>query len=198
MQPLEPMHTKLIGLVVCGCLIGFGVSPAAAQRRTPATGMWAVGGSIGPTTPSDASLNNGVDLVGNAEYYVTPRVSVRGQLGGARWDVIGRGFNGRINPLYLDGNVVYNWEGGVIHPFVTGGLGMYRFGSSLGATPNTTDTHLGLNGGGGVEYFLTRRTAATAELLYHKVDAFTSPLTTFNDGSFWSISFGAKVYFTPR
>jgi hypothetical protein len=37
-----------------------------------------------------------------------------------------------------------------------------------------------------------------AELLFHKVDAFTSPLTAFGDGSFWSFSAGAKIYFPPR
>jgi len=191
------MRIHLI-VLSCALVLVIGVSPAAAQRRAPAADMWAVGGSIGPTTPADASLDNGVDLVGNAEWYATPRVSVRGQLGGARWDVIGRGFSGRVNPLYVDGNVVYNWEGGVIHPYVTGGLGVYRFGSSVGLVPEATDTHLGVDGGGGVEYFVTRRTAVTAELLFHKVDAFTSPLTTFGDGSFWSFSAGAKIYFAPR
>jgi len=187
-----------LSFAISALLVVSFVTPAAAQRSTPATGMWAVGGSIGPTTPTDASLANGVDLVGNAEWYVTPRVSVRGQLGGAQWDVLNRGFTGRVNPLYVDGNVVYNWEGGVIHPFVTGGLGVYRFGSRLGALPDSSDTHLGVNGGGGVEYFVTRRTAVTAELLFHKVDAFTAPLTTFGDGSFWSFSAGAKIYFPPR
>jgi hypothetical protein len=160
--------------------------------------MWAVGGSIGPTAPSDASLDRGVDLVGNAEWYATPRVSIRGQIGGARWDVIGRGFTGRVAPLYVDGNIVYNWEGGVVHPFVTGGVGLYRFGSALGPIPESSDTHLGVDGGGGVEYFVTRTASATAELLYHKVDAFSSPLTVFGSGSFWSFSAGAKIYFRPR
>jgi hypothetical protein len=191
-----------LSIILAALFIASSVAPVAAQRRTvtrtPAADMWAVGGSIGPTTPSDASLDSGVDFVGNAEYYVTPRLSVRGQLGGARWDVIGRGFAGNVHPLYLDGNVVYNWEGGVIHPFVTGGLGMYRFASALALTPNTTDTHLGVNGGGGLEYFVTRRTAVTAEVLYHKVDAVTSPLTRFGDGSFWSFSAGGKVYFRAR
>jgi len=184
---------------VCALLVLIGASPAAAQRRarTPAADTWAVGGSIGPSAPSYASLDNGVDLIGNAEWYVTSRVSLRGQLGGARWDVVGRGFAGPINPLYVDGNVVYNWEGGVIHPYVTGGLGVYRFGSSLGPFPESSDTHPGVDGGGGVEYFVTRRTTVTAELLYHKVDAFTSPLTVFGAGSFWSFGVGAKVYF-PR
>src|SRR5262249_58180325 len=97
-----------------------------------------------------------------------------------------------------DGNVVYNWEGGAVHPFVTGGLGVYRFGAALGVLPETSDTHLGFDGGGGVEYFVTRRTALTAELLFPQVDPFTSPLTSFNHGSFWSFGAGAKVYFPRR
>jgi len=191
------MRTQL-SLAICGLLVVIIVTPAAAQRRaparTPAAGMWAVGGSIGPTTPSDASLDRGVDLIGNAEWYATSRLSLRGQLGGAHWDVLGRGFTGKVNPLYVDGNIVYNWEGGVIHPYVTGGLGVYRFGSSLNLVPESSDTHLGVNGGGGVEFFVTRQAALTAELLYHKVDAFTSPLTTFGAGSFWSFGVGGKVY----
>jgi outer membrane protein with beta-barrel domain len=192
------MQNNLIVVVVFAGLLGFGSTPVAAQRRAPAAGMWAVGGSIGPTSPADTGLDNGVDLVGNAEWYATPRLSVRGQLGGARWDVLGRGPDRRIAPFYADGNVVYNWEGGAVHPYVTGGLGVYRFRSSLGILPDTSDTHLGLNGGGGVEYFVTRRSAVTGELLLHKVGVFTSPLTTSSDGSFWSVSFGAKVYFPRR
>jgi hypothetical protein len=197
------MRTYL-SVLVSALVLVIGVTPAAAQRRasasarTPAADMWAVGGSIGPTTPSDASLDRGVDFAGNVERYLTPRVSIRGQLGGAHWDVIGRGFTGRVQPLYVDGNVVYNWEGGVIHPYVTGGVGVYRFGSSLGALAESNDTHLGVDGGGGAEYFVTKMTAVTAELLYHKVDAFSSPLTVFNAGSFWSFGVGGKVYFRPR
>jgi outer membrane protein with beta-barrel domain len=191
------MRMNLI-VLVCGCLITVGVRPAAAQRRAPGADMWAVGGSIGPTTPTDGSLDSGVNLVGNAEWYVTPRVSVRGQLGGAHWDVVGRGFTGTVRPLYVDGNLVYNWEGGVIHPYVTGGVGVYRFGSALGPLPESGDTRFGVDGGGGVEYFVTRRAAVTAELLYHKVDAFASPLTVFDAGSFWSFGVGGKVYFPGR
>ena len=68
----------------------------------------------------------------------------------------------------------------------------------LGVLPDASDTHLGVNGGGGIEYFVTRHASLTAELLYHKVDAFSAPLTTFSDGSFWSFGLGAKVYFPQR
>jgi hypothetical protein len=32
-----------------------------------------------------------------------------------------------VRPLALTGNVAYNFEGGRLHPFVTGGVGMYRY-----------------------------------------------------------------------
>jgi hypothetical protein len=31
-------------------------------------------------------------------------------------------------------------------------------------------------------------------VLYHKVGAFNAPVTTFNDGSFWTIDVGLKAY----
>ena len=91
--------------------------------------MWAVGASIDATVPHDASLQNGLEVAGNIEAYLAPRVSIRGQFGATWWDIIGRGFTGTVKPIFFDGNLVYNWEGGVWHPYVTAGLGAYRFHS---------------------------------------------------------------------
>jgi len=168
--------------------------PAAAQRRVPNTGMWAAGLSTGAAGPADPSLDTGLQLVGNVERYFTPRVSIRGQLGASWWDITGRHFSGTITPVFIDGNVVYNWEGGAFHPFVTGGVGLYRFHASESATQDRTDTQPGVNVGGGLEYFLTRRATLTTELDYHKVGDFNTPLATFNDGSFWRFGVGAKMY----
>jgi hypothetical protein len=85
--------------------------------------MWAVGGSAGVAAPTDDSLSAGFDLAGNVEGYLTSRVSVRAQVSGAWWDIVGRGFTGTVSPFVFDGNLVYNWEGGKVHPFVTGGVG---------------------------------------------------------------------------
>ena len=57
-------------------------------------------------------------------------MSLRGQFGAGWWDIVGQRFSGTVKPFYVDGNVVYNWEGGILHPFVTGGIGMYRFRST--------------------------------------------------------------------
>jgi hypothetical protein len=178
-----------------GLILSLGAAPAAAQGRgrVPGTGMAAVGASIGASAPSDASLQNGLELVGSAEGYLTPRVSIRGQLGGAWWDITGRRFTGTFKPIFVEGNVVYNWEGGAIHPYVTGGIGFYHYGFDIPAT-NGTDNRFGGDLGGGVEYFFNRHTTLTGELLYHAVSTPThSPVGDF-ESRFWSVTLGIKRY----
>jgi len=179
--------------VVAFCSLAFAAAPAVAQRA-PAPGMWAVGGSVGVSVPADPSLDKGLDVAASVEGYLTSRVSVRGQLGGSWWDIVGRNFTGTVTPLRLDGNILYNWEGGKVHPYVTAGVGMYRYRSTIAGAPDGSDTDAGFNVGGGFEYFLTRRATVTGEALYHKVGSFNTPVTTFNDGSFWSIDVGLKTY----
>jgi opacity protein-like surface antigen len=191
------MRSLLIVTAIGGAIVLL-ATPAAAQQRAaqvPAEGMWGLGGSIGAAGPSDASLQNGFDFAGNIERYVTPRFSIRGQLGVTSWDIQGRGFGGSITPFFADANAVYNWEGGVVDPYVTGGIGVYHYHASETATQDQSDTKPGLNFGGGAEVFFNRRTTLTGELTYHKVGAFDSPLTTFQDGSFWRFGVGLKTYF---
>jgi hypothetical protein len=183
------------GLILIVGLVTFAAAatPAFAQRA-PAPGMWAVGGSIGATAPADPSLDNGLEVAANLERYLTSRVSVRGQLGGSSWDIVGRGFAGAVKPVRLDGNLVYNWEGGVWHPYVTAGLGIYHYRSMISGALNGADTDAGVNVGGGIEYFFSRRATFTGEALYHRVGAFNTPVATFNEGSFWSFDVGLKAY----
>ena len=182
-------------LIVTLSLLVVGASHAYAQRRVPAEGMWGLGGSIGAGVPSDPSLANGLEFAANLERYVTPRVSIRGQLGGMWSDIVGRHFTGTLNPVILDGNVVYNWEGGVLHPFVTGGAGLYFYRSLINGAPAMTDTRPGFDVGGGLELFYNRRTTMTAEALYHVVSQVDTPVTIFNQGQFWTFGVGVKRYF---
>lgn len=167
-------------------------APVFAQR-TPSKGMAAVTAAIGAGKPNDNSLDNGFDLAISLDGYLTSRVSVRGQLGASWWDVQNRGFAGTVKPVRFDGNLVYNWEGGVWHPFVTAGPGVYSFKSTTGGRDGR-DTHIGANFGGGLEYFFRRRTTITAEALYHAVPSFDTAFATF-DGSYWTIDIGLKGYF---
>ncbi len=185
-----------VAVLALGSIVSIGVTPASAQRRGPVpnTGMAAIGGSIGASVPSDASLQNGPELAGQIEGYLTPRVSIRGQVGAAWWDITGRGFRGTVKPVFVDGNVVYNWEGGAIHPYVTGGFGLYHYGFDIPGA-NGTDNKFGVDLGGGLEFFFRRHATLTGEVLYHAVSTPThSPVTDF-ESRFWTLSMGVKRYF---
>jgi hypothetical protein len=166
-----------------------GTTPALAQRRVPNTGMGAIGASIGAALPTERNLENGLELAGNLEGYLTPRVSIRGQVGTAWLDFTGGAATAR--PLFVDGNVVYNWEGGQWHPYVTGGVGYYRYHVESGSA---TDGNAGFDLGAGFEYFFTRHSTLTAEVLYHKVGEVFAPPLVVPDGSFWTFAIGAKTY----
>ena len=81
--------------------------------------MTGVSFSTGITIPRDDSLETGPTLIVKGERYITPRVSVRGLFGGSWNDVTGQGFTGTSRPIMLNGNVVYNWEGGKVYLYVT-------------------------------------------------------------------------------
>ena len=187
------MRNTTISVVTVGLLL---FTSSALAQRAPSKGMAAVTASIGAAKPNDATLDNGFDLAVSLDGYLTPRVSVRAQVGGSWWDVQNRGFVGTVKPVRVDGNLVYNWEGGAWHPFVTAGPGVYSFKSTTGGRDGR-DTHIGANFGGGLEYFFRRRTTITGEALYHAVPSFDTPFATF-DGSYWTIDIGLKAYFGGR
>jgi hypothetical protein len=172
---------------------------AAAQRGAgpvPDQGMTGVGISIGGSLPSDAGLMNGFEIAGNIETYLSPRVSLRGQVAWTKWDIVGRGFKGSVKPLVFDGNVVYNWEGGAWHPYVTAGIGLYHYAFDIdGLASDAHDNKFGANLGGGIEGFLTRHTTFTGEVLYHAVQTpAIGPVGAF-ESRFWSLRGGFKHYF---
>ena len=62
------MRSRFIPIVLAfGLILSVYVAPAAAQRRAPARDMWAVGGSIGLSVPTDPSLNQGFGIAGNID-----------------------------------------------------------------------------------------------------------------------------------
>ena len=166
-----------------------------ARRPVPDKGMAAVGVSVGAALPNEPSFANGFDLAAQVEGYLTPRVSVRGQFSGAWWDIRDHPYTGSVDPIVLDGNLVYNFEHGVWHPYVTGGVGAYRYHWTEPGVPNGSNTYSGVNLGGGVEYFFTRDATLTTEFIFHKVGDVDVARATLHDGSFWSVTMGGKKYF---
>jgi hypothetical protein len=172
--------------------------PAAAQSGpVPARGMSAFGLSLGAAMPGDDGLTSGLILGVSGETYFSRRVSLRGQLSGA-WFGLESNRDDRdddgVRPLAVAGNLVYNWEHGIWHPYATAGLGVYTFRFTEGDV-DSHDTTVGFNLGGGIEYFLHRQDTLTAEVLFHPlVGDVHSRFSTYTPW-FWSIAGGYKRYF---
>ena len=162
--------------------------PAAAQ--TPDTAMSAVGADVGVLFPDEA-FEPALTLDAFGEYYLTPRLSLRGLFGWANPGVEGQ-TEDHFRQVKLLFNAVYNWEGGAWHPFVTAGAGAYFVRlkrEGRGDPPG--ETRGGLNFGGGAEYFTGARTAIKGEL---RLDIVSHP-EGFPDATGVTLSIGVKQYF---
>jgi hypothetical protein len=162
--------------------------PSSAQ--TPDTGLIGVGADFGVLFPDDA-FEKAVTIDTFAEYYVTPRVSVRGLFAWAS-----PGFENRTEDHFrqvkLLFNGVYNWELGTWHPFATVGAGAYFVRVLLDRLDDPdSETRGGINFGGGTEYFLDDMSSIKGELRW---DVVSHPPGLPNASGF-TITIGYKRYF---
>ena len=149
------------------CLMALPAS--ALAQRVPHTDSAAIGGDVGIFLPREDGMKWGPVLEGFYEYYFEPRTSVRIGLG---W------LKPRFDPFEEDSvryirvpiDVVYNWEGGAVHPFVGAGLGIY-FLQQQHNGDNVGESHTKLGGTlfGGAELFTSNTTAVKLEAKYHIV-----------------------------
>jgi outer membrane protein with beta-barrel domain len=203
-------------LLLAFAIVIWSVLPAGAQPRVPDEAM-ALGGWVGAALPTGDGLENGPHLAATLDGYLTPRLSVRGEVGIGWIGGDRRGFRSGLRPLVFNVNLVYNWERGVWHPYITGGLGLYRYTSAisagalldpalrdqliaLGLDPTqsagrveVSDNKLGANLGGGIEHFLTRRSTIVGDFRYHAVGNIGALAPV--EGSFVRLSVGLKRYF---
>ena len=142
--------------------------PALAQPRVPDREMWGVGGEVGVFLPQENGFGAGLDLQALAEYYLTPRTSIRAAFGWNDPSVDGGGASRRTARLTLD--VLYNWEGGRVHPFVGAGFGAYFLQPKIGGRAvGESRQEPGFSLAGGFEYFTARTFTIKAEARYHAV-----------------------------
>lgn len=164
--------------------------PGMASAQTPNTGLLAAGADIGVLFPDDA-FENALTAQGYGEYYLSPRVGVRGLLGFASPGFRGRTEN-HFREVKLLFNVAYNWEHGVWHPFATAGAGAYFVRIKRESLPDPDgETRGGINFGGGIEYFLSRVTTIKGELRW---DVVSHP-TDLPDATGLTLTVGLKRYF---
>jgi hypothetical protein len=150
----------------------------------------AVGADVGAFFPRQDGMKVGPTIEGFYEYYLTARDSLRV---GAGWT------NSRLEQEESDGvrqirvavDLVHNWEGGAVHPFIGAGIGTYFLQArDNGASVGESDTKFGGTIFGGAEFFTSNTFAVKGEAKYHivaKSDAY--------DPSGLALLIGVKAYF---
>jgi hypothetical protein len=117
------MNAQLRHLIVTAAILALS-SPAFGQGRTPTPDSAAIGGDVGVFLPRDSALTTGPTLEGFYEFYLSSRQSVRMGAGwlNPRFD---REHEDSLRQIRIAFDVVHNWEGGSVHPFVGAGSGVY-------------------------------------------------------------------------
>src|SRR5262249_23204821 len=98
-------------------------APALAQRMPHATAD-AFGGEIGAFVPQQDGMRTSPEISGFYEHYLTARNSLRAVVGWANPKLLDS-TDHSTRQVRIGGELIHNWEGGVIHPFVGAGLGAY-------------------------------------------------------------------------
>jgi hypothetical protein len=140
-------------------------APAAAQSRVPDSQMMALGADVGILFPGE-QLEPGPVVSALWEYYLTPRTGIRTTLGWAN-PAFERNEEDSQRQIKLALDLLYNWEYGKVHPFVSGGAGVWFLqekdnGNNFGESEHKG----GLTFGAGLDYFVARTAALKFEGRY--------------------------------
>jgi hypothetical protein len=176
-------------------LLAVAAAPASAQQRVPDRGMFAIGLDAGFAIPQDDLLDPGAFTGVSAEYYLTPRISLKARFGGAWFGGEDESFSEQMSPMHLTGHLVYNWEFGKIHPYAAAGGGWYRYRFRFADESAGTDSKFGVNFGGGVEYFFSRTDTIAGDVTFHVISGDALSSFFVYKASYWSFSGGYKKYF---
>jgi len=163
------MARALVFPVLLSMLSATAALAAHKASQAPKVGDMAVSANLGFASAFDSNFD-GIEpaFTGTFEYYSTPRVSWRGLLGFTSFEADSPS-DAEVDFTFLNGNVSYNWEGGWVHPFVTGGIGIYSKDASSSLPPDADGTEFGLNAGGGLDWFLGERWALKFEGTFHGI-----------------------------
>ena len=186
-------HLNFRSVAIVSTLVLCIAVPAQAQRRearNPHQGSSAVLGEVGLFLPTQDGMTTGPAVEGAYEYYLTARNSLRLGVGWAN-PKLDREHSDGTRQIRVGGDLVHNWEGGAVHPFVGAGVGSYFLQSiDNGNTIGPSNTRFGARLLGGVEYFTSRSFAIKGEGRYDavmKANGYNPSGLTF--------SIGVKSYF---
>ena len=174
-------------ITVVAALMLFDPLTAAAQPRE---GQVALGADVGLFLPADEQFDGGLFGGAYVELYPAARVGIRPSIFVTNPE-FERGTDEHARQMRLGVDVIYNWEGGVVHPFVGAGTAAHilQF-TNNGEEVGDSNTELGLALLSGLEVFLNRAWTFKGEARYQWVDdrPGVNP-----DGL--ALTFGLKRYF---
>ncbi|HYT68599.1 MAG TPA: outer membrane beta-barrel protein [Vicinamibacterales bacterium] len=181
------MKAQLLGLTL---IMGLVPAMAFAQGRMPHKGAAAIGGEVGVFLPKEDALTRGPALEGFYEYYLSARDSVRLGVGWAN-PKFEHEKSDSLRQIRVGVDLVHNWEGGQVHPFVGAGVGTYflQFRDN-GHNVGDSETKVGGTIFGGAEFFTSNTVSVKGEARYHIV----SKINDFNPSGL-ALTFGVKSYF---
>ena len=129
----------------------------------PHTNAVAIGGEAGAFLPQADGMTNGLNVAGTFEHYITARDSLRAavEVAQPRRDVE---TSDSVRQIRVGADIVHNWEGGAVHPFVGAGLGAYFLQPrDNGRSVGDSATKLGGSVLGGLEVPIWWRVGAALE-----------------------------------
>ena len=186
-------HINIRSFMIVSTLVLCTATPALAQsesRRAPHQGSSAVLGEVGLFMPTQDGMTTGPTVEGAYEYYLTARNSLRVGAGWAN-PKLDREHADSTRQVRVGADLVHNWEGGAIHPFVGAGVGSYFLqGMDNGNSFGPSNTRLGARLLGGVELFTARTFSVKGEARYDAV----MKANGYNPSGL-SLSIGVKSYF---
>ena len=163
---------------------------AAAQARMPHEGASAVGAEVGIFLPHETGMTTGPAIEGSYETYLSARDSLRLGVGWANPKQEANDAN-KMRQIHIGGDLVHNWEGGAVHPFVGAGLGVYFLQPrSNGVNQGSSATKFGGDILGGAEFFASKTFSVKGEGRYHIVTK-----SGDYDPSGLELTIGVKSYF---
>jgi hypothetical protein len=210
-------HRSFCIAALSAVLLSASAWPSAAQIPEPYGGRVAIGGAIGGAVPVGKRLDNGSYAGATLLLSIASHAALSAEAG-ANWvDVDRPGFRSDLMPRFVDLNLLFHWRRGPFRPYLTGGVGVYRYTITvsseafidpalrnellaLGLTPAVNSARIetrhderGANLGGGFEYFFSRRSAVTMDIRAHGMRNFVQAAPF--DGSFVNVAVGFKQYF---